>query len=263
MTLPFISCICPTYARYPERGWLLEEAVESFLRQDYPVDRRELVVMNDCRQQELVCHAPGVRVINCCCAPYRSPGERAAGKPGTCYMPRFPTLGAKYNALVILSRGDLICPWEDDDISLPHRVGLSVERLGDADYFNPKAHFFSCGETFQHEQMTSYAHNASIFRRLAWEKVGGYPHDCKQDAGMDSRLRGPRHDLRVIDGPLSEKDTFYIYRWGVSDHHVSAFGDADAAYRQYGEQPIVAGRFAIRPHWREDYAAKVVPPPAP
>ena len=113
MARPMVSCICPTYGRPATYQHLLEEAVASFLRQTYP--NKELIVLNDCPGQELVCQAPDVRVVN-----------RAD---------RFPTLGDKYNAAVSLARGDLIAPWEDDDISLPWRLALSVDRLGDADYF--------------------------------------------------------------------------------------------------------------------------------
>jgi len=57
-----VSCICATYNRSPQHQWLLEEAVESFLRQDY--SEKELIILNDCPGQELVCDAPGVVVIN-------------------------------------------------------------------------------------------------------------------------------------------------------------------------------------------------------
>src|SRR5690349_243347 len=51
-----VSCICATYNRPPHFQWLLEEAIESFLRQDYA--EKELIVLNDCPEQELLCDAP-------------------------------------------------------------------------------------------------------------------------------------------------------------------------------------------------------------
>jgi cellulose synthase/poly-beta-1,6-N-acetylglucosamine synthase-like glycosyltransferase len=57
-----VSCVCPTYNRPPHYHHLLEEAIESFLRQDYP--NKELIVLNDCPGQELICDGPGVRVVN-------------------------------------------------------------------------------------------------------------------------------------------------------------------------------------------------------
>ena len=239
MTLPIVTCVCPTYGRYPALGHLLEEAVESFLRQDYPADRRRLVILNDCPGQELWTDAPGVDVFN--------------------FRVRASSLGRKFNAGVVLVDEDsLVCPWEDDDVSLPHRLSLSVERLGDADYFNPRAYWY--WRTFdglvQHERGTGYAHNASLFRRTAWERVGGYPDDCRQDAGLDRRLRDPRFGLRVVDGSLTAAESFYVYRWGESDHHVSAATDPEAGWRAYGDRPVAPGRFTIVPHWRLDYAER-------
>jgi hypothetical protein len=116
--VPLVSCICLTYNRPPKHQYVVEEAIESLLRQTYP--RQALIVFHDCPQQELVCDAPGVRTIN---APER-----------------IPTQGAKHNVALRESKGELICSWNDDDISLPWRLSLSVERLGDADNFNPRAH---------------------------------------------------------------------------------------------------------------------------
>ena len=41
--LPLVSCLCPTYRR-PQ---LLENSIACFLDQNYPADRRELVVLDD------------------------------------------------------------------------------------------------------------------------------------------------------------------------------------------------------------------------
>ena len=62
MTMPLVSCICPTYNRPPSHKYLVEEAIESFLRQTYP--NKEMVVVNDCPGQDLLCDAPDVRVVN-------------------------------------------------------------------------------------------------------------------------------------------------------------------------------------------------------
>jgi len=62
MDLPLISCICPTYNRLPKYQFLLEESIESFLRQDYP--NKESIVLNDTPGQELRCEANGVTIVN-------------------------------------------------------------------------------------------------------------------------------------------------------------------------------------------------------
>src|SRR5215212_6246488 len=164
MSLPLVSCICPTYNRPPDHKHLVEEAIESFLRQTYP--NKELIVLNDCPGQELSCDSPGVRVVN--------------------VPERFPTLGEKYNAAIALARGDLIAPWEDDDISLPWRLSLSVDRLGDAGYFNSRVCWLLNSNGFHLDSFAGYGHNLSIFTRAAFEAVGGYPTiDDLHDAVMD------------------------------------------------------------------------------
>lgn len=218
-----ISCICPTFGRCPERQHLLEDAITCFLLQTHR--DKELIVINDCPSQILVCDAPQVRVVN---LPHR-----------------FRTLGEKYNYAIGLALGEWIAPWEDDDLCLPHRLAFSLSRLqeSDSEYYNPKSYWFKNGDLLQHEVNTGYAHCASLFTKAAWRKVEGYPANCSQDAHMDGRLRAK---VPTFNEGLGEEKCFYIYRWGVSDHHVSAHGDADGAYLDYGEKKRPAGRFVLR-----------------
>jgi glycosyltransferase involved in cell wall biosynthesis len=238
MSTPLVSCLCPTFGRPPAYQHLLEETIESFLRQDY--QNKELVVLNDCPGQVLVCDAPGVRVVNL---------------PG-----RFPTLGDKYNAAVRLARGELLAPWEDDDISLPWRLSLSVERLGDAAYYNPRRYWFLNGAGLHFDHPMGYGHNLSLFRRSAFEAVGGYPAiSGPQDAAMDGALRA-KVGCVGEGGPDQEKlpvgEWYYIYRWGVQPWHLSSRSETDKFYREVGELPKEKGRFHLTPHWRTDYEAE-------
>ena len=157
------------------------------MRQDYP--NKELIVINDCPGQELICDGPGVRVVNV--------GER------------FLSIGDKRNAGVGLARGELIAPWDDDDISLPWRLSLSVERLGDGDYFNPRCYWFLDNEGLHFDHSVGYAHNASLFRRAALERVGGYPSESfGEDAALDAAFSGLAHavDPRRGDKELTRSE---------------------------------------------------------
>jgi glycosyltransferase involved in cell wall biosynthesis len=236
MTMPMISCICGTYNRPPTHQHLLEEAIESFLRQTYP--HKELVVLNDCPGQELVCDAPGVRVVN--------------------LDERLPSLGDKWNAAIDLSRGELIALWNDDDISLPNRLAFSLERLGDGDYFNPRRYWFWDANGLHSDHSMGYAHNASLFTRAAFEAVGGYPSiSLGDDAAMDAALLEKME--RVVDPlrgypELAPSEWFYIYRWGVNPVHISGSAD-ESFYQELGTRPVTAGRFHLSPHWEQDYVA--------
>jgi glycosyltransferase involved in cell wall biosynthesis len=231
---PLVSCICPTFNRPPNYQHLVEEAVESFLRQTYP--NKELILLNDCRRQELVCDAPGVRVFN--------------------IADRFASLGEKWNAAARLASGDLVAPWPDDDISLPWRLSLSVELIDGADYFNPRCYWFDHrGLHFDHK--VGYAHVASMYKRTALEAVGGYPAiSFGEDAAVDRRLASLKHVVDPSRGArqLERSEWFFIYRWGVSPVHASSRSD-EGFYREVGTMPVEEGRFELAPHWRSDYVA--------
>lgn len=228
-----VSCICPTFNRPPEHRWLVEEAIESFLRQDY--QDKELILLNDCPEQELVCDAPGVVVVN---------------------VPRrFRSLGEKCNAAVGLAGGELLAPWDDDDVSLPWRLSRSVELLGGDDYLNPHGYWFFDGGGLHHEHPIGYSHNCSIFTRRAFDLVGGYPHRSGgQDVDLDAWFAS---DPRVACSPaeLGPEDWFYVYRWGVSPVHLSARAPHDAWYAEVGSLAVRPGRYELHPGWRVDWVA--------
>jgi hypothetical protein len=138
---------------------------------------------------------------------------------------------------------------------LPWRLSLSVERLGDGDYFNPRSYWFLDNEGLHFDHPMGYANNASLFRRAAFEGVGGYPSKSfGADAALDAAFSGLAHavDPRRGDKELTRGEWFYIYRWGVSPAHMSGSGVEDF-YREVGKLPIVEGRFHLSPHWRRDY----------
>jgi glycosyltransferase involved in cell wall biosynthesis len=239
--LPLVSAICLTYGRPPDHQYLLEEAIESFLRQTYP--NKELIILNDCPGQELVCDAPGVRVVN--------------------VAERFPTLGDKRNAAVAQAAGELIAPWDDDDISLPWRLSLSVERLGNAGYFNPKLKWFMDGRGIRPEQTSNVEHNLSLFTREAFKTIGGYPStSAGEDSKMDSALRSKVAYIgKGAPGyeQLERSEVYYIFRWGVSPDHLSnrrVPDDPESQYQHIGSKPAQPGRFVLRPHWHVDYEAE-------
>jgi glycosyltransferase involved in cell wall biosynthesis len=228
------SCILLTYNRPPEHQVLIEEAIHSFILQDYP--EKELLVLNDCPGQHLECDAPGVIVIN---------------------VPRrFRSLGEKRNAAIALTDGLALLPWDDDDIMLPWRISMSVRRLAGADYFNPRQYWLMNPIKLHRTHPRSLAHNCSIFTRSAFDRVGGYPHaNIGEDADFDRALRRTA-GVTVASGPeLEASDWYYVYRWGVGAAHLSARGHDEGHYEEIGRRPIQPGHYLLRPHWEQDYTA--------
>jgi glycosyltransferase involved in cell wall biosynthesis len=233
---PLVSAICLTYNRAPDNLHLLDEAVESFLRQDYP--NKELIVFNDTPGQELVCNAPGVIVIN---APER-----------------LPTLGEKFNAAIAHAHGMLLAPWDDDDINLPWRLSTSVAMLGAGDYYNAGDYWFLDGSGLHHDHALGVGHFTSLISRRAYDSVGGYPAvSLGVDYEMDQLLRATQPNVVSRETgyrPLTIDEWFYLYRWGVSPVHLSANGDP-TLWDRIGARPITPGRFTIEPRWYADYVA--------
>lgn len=232
-----ISCLCKTYGRTS----LLEEAIQSFLLQDYP-GPKELIVLNDLDLQDLRFSHPNVRVIN--------------------VQERFPTLGDKHNALAELARYDLLAPWDDDDIYLPSRLSTSVARLRHG-FFKPKtALFWLRGQITGFDANTFHAQ--ACFEKTVWRAVGGYPSmDVGEDVAFEKRLRA----LYPIDAfELPQSDAFYIYRWFGETHlsdqnrmmrDVDPYQSFDQDIRakiERGEEP--SGVIDLKPYWGENYIAE-------
>lgn len=242
MALPLVSCLMPTYNRAWTAPRMVGEAVYWFLRQNYPGPKELLILLDTPADAPLhldLPPGPDVRVI---------------------HVPeRFPHLAAKYDRLVREARGDVLMPWEDDDVSLPNRVYETVMRLArtGADYWNPKGAFFQLGQdALSLCSPHSVHHNASGYTRAAWAKVGGYSAGLgmgnKQDLWMDRALRGA---VKHADGWVGPEDMTYVYRWGhqANAPHLSGHPDPD---RGWAAEALPAGPAHVTPAMVRDYAAE-------
>jgi len=235
MRLPKVSCICPTFAR----THLLEEAVESFLRQDYEGEL-ELIVLNDFVEQIIKFTSdPRVRIFNA----YR----------------RYETLGEKRHSAYNLASGDLFLTWGDDDIHLPHRVSRMVNFLGDEGMAYEGWFFVSHADgIFLERKSTAGAH---IIKAEVYHKLGGIPSlSIGEDVAFNNTAAKTLGEIRVC-----KESPAFLYRWhGTNRTHVSGTGQDDpyavmlARANQLvasGEEPF--GEIKLRPRWRENYCEKV------
>ncbi len=221
---------------------LLEEAVFSFLNQDYG-GAKELLILNDFTPQRIVFSHPEVTVVN--------------------VAARFPSLGEKRNAGVALCRHDLIAVWDDDDIYLPHRLSLSASRYDSRRRFFKPARSFTLSDGVLSGPKHNVFHSSSLYHRSLFEEVGGYPHIWSgEDQGIEAKFRALIGG-RLADDSLAQSEAFYMYRWGgTNSYHVSAFGRGvdnamEHARRALAEGRIRSGEIRLRPHWSRDYPAMV------
>ncbi len=161
-SLPFVTCLCPTYGRFE----LLRESLACFLAQDYP--NKRLIILNDgpepirlsenltiTARQARFDWGADVEVIN-------------SGTP-------YPTLGEKRAALLQASTIVLAAHWDDDDLYLPWHLSDCVAKLreGWACTKLRRTIEWRVGEAWRW-------HNAGndgsmVFDRLRALSVGGYP----------------------------------------------------------------------------------------
>ena len=222
-----ISCYCITY----DRASLLEEAIESFHRQDYQGEK-ELVILNDCPDQILEYNHPEVFIIN--------------------VPKRFRTIGEKRNACIAMCSGDVIVPWDDDDISLPWRISLSLKYKGEKPYFkNTKAWLWQNG-VIKPEPVANTYPSMACWDRQFFEEVNGYAFmQSGQDIELDNRFRktGKRYCIKI-----PKEEVYYIYRFGgTKKPHLSSYGYGKG-WEEIGKRPIEEkGIIKLTPKWVQDY----------
>ena len=223
-----ISCICPTLGR----ANLLEEAIESFLRQDFE-DDKELIILNDADWQELSIEKhEEIRLYNV--------GER------------YPDMGTKWNTLVELAKYNVLVPWPNDDIMLPWALSTFQAILWGHEYIHPKGRHVMTSKEYR-----GFSHHGCqgiiAFTKNAWREAGGYP---KEYGGQDT---GFLHRLRGLYGPhdpqLSPEQAFFIYRWIGIPFHLSGIKTTekwDGLYTQI-QQRYPETHINLKPHWDLDY----------
>jgi glycosyltransferase involved in cell wall biosynthesis len=225
-----VSCLCLTYGR----PFLLEEAVESFLRQTWN-GPKELIILNDHPDQELVFKYPKVVVAN--------------------RKTRLPTLGEKRNLSVELARYEYLLPWDDDDVHLPWRIEETMHGLEGRDFFKcPQVWQTNRGVFENNVQDDDFAYHATAaYSRTLFEQIGGYPHmnggEDQEFEGAIKRCSNSRH-WNVVRVPLER--VFYIYRRCHGSYHVSGVDDLRDI-----EPDVNRGEYHLRPHWKIDYCKEV------
>jgi glycosyltransferase involved in cell wall biosynthesis len=226
---PIISCIMPTYNRFPEHQHLVEESIESFLRQDF--HNSELIILNDCPGQIIKFNHPRVRIIN--------------------KKKRYQNLGEKFNVLTDLSNGKYICPWADDDIHLPWRLSWCFNQMKEqnTDYLKCKQIWFLNGNKLS---SSIGGFGQCMYTRELHEGIGGYSQ-LSSGSDLDFEDRAKKFGFKVNRIDTSQNDCYYIYRWGTGSLHLSGYGPGEGGWEEIGKKPIQNGIFELVPHWREDY----------
>jgi hypothetical protein len=165
-----IACLCSTFVRPAE----LREAIACFERQDYPLQRRELIILDDAGQY---------------------PSQRGPGWQLVSVSRRFRTLGEKRNASAGLVSPDVeaYAVWDDDDIYLPWHLSAAARALEQGAWVVPATVWLFWGGRFERRPTHRMFHAAWCFTRDLFERAGRYPAmQGGEDQALRRALRSPR-----------------------------------------------------------------------
>jgi len=226
-----VTCVMGTYGRFPEHGWMVEEAVESFLRQTW--ENKHLIILNDCPGQTLKLSHPQIDVVN--------------------FRERYRNLADMWIDLITMASGDLVCQWDDDDVHLPHRIEFCVGKLGDRDMWLPKG-LWQLHEDGHLEFKPNWGmFDMGIVRRSAVLKVA--PDVQRVSNGFDWILANAIYRYcRGAADAVTAAEAYYVYRLGQHSLSVATQKDPQAYEKKAGHVP---GTYEIQPHWTRDWEAFV------
>ena len=229
---PKISCYCCTYGR-PQ---LLEEAIYSFLMQDY--QNKELIIVNDYKDQKLIFEHPQVKIFN--------------------IDERIIPLGAKYNFTANNCTGNILMPWDDDDIYLPWRMEVSLKYI--------KNGIFHTNQAFLETNYKEINLSESLFQcnfaisKKHFDAVNGYPKT--ESSALDQELYSKLKKLNKnsISQKIPIEDLFYVYRWDSTNswHHSATREKTPELVRKTIDEKIkqknpLKGEIKLKPHWKYNY----------
>jgi len=227
-----VSCLCLTYGR----PFLLEEAIECFLRQSWD-GPKELVVINDHPLQELVFNHPEVVIVN--------------------LKRRIRTLGEKRNFSISLAKYDYLLVWDDDDIHLPWRISETMKGMESNAFFKCPLSWLWMQKQDQLEKLLcreDYGfHCASAFHRSIFIELGGYGcMNAGEDQDFERRMREHPHTRRHWHCELLSLDrVYYIYRWHRYYHASHAIS------LDHINPRVQEGIYRLNPKWSCDYCKDV------
>ena len=222
-----LAALCCTYHRPHTLGHL----IECFMRQDYPRDLRELIILDDAGQYE---------------------NQEGDGWKLVSIPRRFRSLGEKRNACAALASLDVegFLVADDDDIYLPHWFSATADALTEAEWSRPGLVLLEHGDSLKEHDTNGLYHGGWAFRKEAFYRVRGYgPHNN----GEDQELAGRLNDAGVtVRDPCEQHEPFYIYCYDNCSYHLSYMDDD--GYQSLG-QDISDNKATISVGWPSDYAA--------
>lgn len=229
-----ISVLTLTYQRHE----LLEEAIESFLRQDFSGES-EMLIVNDSNQVEYVFDHPRIRIIN--------------------LKERFPSIGQKLTFGFSQCKYDHIYRLDDDDLLAPWALKNTWEDIlahPEYEIYRSNGHYF-----FEFNKLTGTSgcvNNGNVYSKKYLSRI----HIPEVSFGEDFAMTF-QFNAKIYESSRPQKTM--IYRWGMGTFHISGMGDVGRDVVNKRTDEIVAniakenhtgleeGKLVLKPHFKEEY----------
>lgn len=229
-----ISVLTLTYKRHH----LLEEAIESFLRQDIPYEK-EMLVLNDNKDVNYVFDHPQVKIIN--------------------HKERFPSLSDKLKWGFSQCKFEHVYRLDDDDLLTPTGLLTTCEDILENpgyDVYRASSFYFFMNNVY--DGTTSSINNGNVYSKKYLDRIVWPTSSIGEDADITFH-----HNAKIYESK-GKKPTM-IYRWGMSTFHISGGGvrpssealrQADEAFDSIGGN--ITGTLLLNPHFKEEYYQKII-----
>jgi len=194
-----ISIICLTYKRHH----LLEEAIYSFLQQDYEGEK-EMVIINDAPNIKYVYNHPKIKIHN--------------------LKNRFPSIGEKLEWGMKQCAGDHIYRLDDDDLLTPWALTLVNSYITE----NPNYDIYRCSNHYYFSEnkfisLGGSINNGNCYSKKFINSIKFPTSSIVEDAELTFHRGGS-----IFTGNV--KKYSMIYRWGMSTYHISGWGKRDSDF---------------------------------
>lgn len=233
-----ISVLTLTYKRHH----LLEEAIESFLRQDFSGES-EMLIINDSGHVQYILGDTNIRIINLEDR-FSSIGEKLGFGFSQC----------KYDYIYRLDDDDLMAPWAlrntwDDIINYPNY-----------DIYRSNGHYSFINNKY--EGISSNVNNGNVYTKSYLSRIEIPSSSFGEDYEITFNQNAQIYESNRVKKTM-------IYRWGMNTYHISGMGNigqdainkwtdrivnsvADSEY-QSSEQGILL----LQPHFDSDYYKQI------
>jgi len=220
-----ISVLTITYKRHH----LLEEAIESFLKQEAD---GEMVIVNDNPEVDYVYNHPNIKIFN--------------------VKERFPSIASKLEWGFQQCKYDYIYRLDDDDLLAPNalsNVVKTIEAHPDNEIYRSRDMYFFVNNVF--EKISSNVNNGNIYTKAYLDRI-----EFPDKSGDEDAYITFGHKAKICE----EVPTSMLYRWGMGTFHISGMGiQPNKIVLAQADKMLdrIKGVIQLNPHFDHNYYKQI------